>query len=167
MTSKNFEIAMRKGNVGEQIVRAHLESRGWVVYQPITDGPHCFDMLSIRDKRSAIALDVKAKARLNRYPATGINQKHFEEYAAFSEKHKMPFWLVFVDEMERQVYGNTLQELEIPREVEGVIYPAVMPWRPAIRIWPLAAMKVIANLDDSHCKELVALSQRRHDYKAA
>lgn len=167
MTSRNFEIALKKGDIGERIVRAYLEAKGWVVYRPETEGPHCFDMLSIREKRTAIAIDVKAKARLNRYPATGINQKHFEEYFAFSKKHNMPFWLVFVDEMQREVYGNTIEELEKPREIDGRKYPMVMEWKTPTRIWPLSVMKTISKLTEEHCKELVSVSQRKHEYNAA
>ena len=58
MTRPNFEVALKKGAVGETIVRRILEQKGWVVYQPMTDGAHCFDMLSIKDKKSAIAIDV-------------------------------------------------------------------------------------------------------------
>lgn len=166
MTQKSFDLALRKGHVGERLVRAFLEEAGWIVYQPITDGAHCFDMLCIKDKRKAIAFDVKAKARLNRYPATGINQRHFEEYAAFSEKHSMPFWVVFVDEGMRQVYGNTIANLEQPRVVDGFQYPAIMPWDVPTRIWPLQAMRVICNLTAEHVGELAALSQRSYSYEA-
>lgn len=165
MMSTVFKQALRKGSVGEQIVRAHLEGKGWVVYQPITEGAHHFDMLSIKDKKSAIALDVKTKARLNKYPATGINQKHFEEYLRFSKKHCMPFWIVFVDEMLGEVYGNTLGELEKPRTVEGNNYPLIKCWGPPIRIWPLEAMKNIARLEDCDKSELTNLSQRNYEYE--
>jgi hypothetical protein len=165
MTQRNFEVALRKGAVGEQVVRGFLERAGWVVYQPITEGAHCFDMLCIKGNRTAVAFDVKAKARLNRYPATGINQRHFEEYAAFSEKHRMPFWVVFVDEFMGKVYGNAIEELERPRTVEGRQYPMLMPWKPPIRLWPLAAMRPIHTLTPEQAGELAALNQRSYGFE--
>lgn len=164
MMSSVFKKSLRKGDVGERIVRASLEGKGWVVYQPVTEGAHHFDMLSIKDKKTAIALDVKTKARMNHYPATGINQRHFEEYQRFSKKHLMSFWIVFVDEMLAQVYGNTLKELEKPREVQGNQYPMIKNWNPPIRLWPLEAMKNIAQLQDCDKSELINLSQRKHEY---
>lgn len=168
MTQRNFEIAMAKGEVGEMFVRAHLERKGWIVYKPHTEGAHAFDILAIFKKKSAIAIDVKAKSRMNKYPATGINQKHFEEYKAFSDKHNMPFWIVFVDEDQRTVYGNAISELELPRLVLGKQYPFVMPtgYSP-VRLWPLEAMKHIANLDDACAAQLTSLSQRNHKYEVA
>ena len=163
MIRKSFEIALKKGEVGEQIARNILEGKGWVVYQPVTAGPHCFDMVAIKDKRSAIALDVKAKARMNYYPATGIDQKHFEEYQNFSNKHQMPFWLVFVDEMQKTVYGNSLDQLEKPLVIGKVQYPKRVG---AQRIWPLCAMKHIATLDCDSVAKLLEYNQRTHAYTA-
>lgn len=168
MTQRNFEIALAKGEVGEMVVRAHLEKKGWVVYKPHTEGAHAFDILAIFQKKTAIALDVKAKSRMNKYPATGINQNHFEEYLAFSEKHLMPFWVVFVDEMQRTIYGNELGALEVPRVVSGVSYPFIMKtsYSP-VRLWPLEAMKHIADLDGVTASQLVSLNQRKYEYEAS
>lgn len=166
MTQRSFKVALAKGEVGEMVVRSHLERKGWIVYKPHTEGAHAFDILAILNKKSAIAIDVKAKSRMNKYPATGINQKHFEEYKAFSDKHNMPFWVVFVDESQRTVYGNTLSELEIPRMVGGQKYPFLMPtgYSP-VRLWPLEAMKHIARLDDAVVLQLADLSQRSYAYE--
>lgn len=167
MTRRSFETSLAKGELGEEVVRELLESRGWVVYQPVTSGPHHFDMLCIKDKKRAIAFDVKAKARMNWLPCTGVNQKHFEEYQQFSERHRMPFWLVFVDEALRQIYGNTLDELEKPREVEGRSFPMLMETKSGVRLrlWPLVAMRQIASITDSHAAALTAHSQRSYEYE--
>ncbi len=166
MTQRNFEIAIKKGEVGEAIVKDHLEKKGWVVYQPVTDGAHCFDILCIKQKKTAIAIDVKSKSRLNKFPATGINQSHFDEYKAFSEKHNMPFWIIFVDEGQKKIYGNCLEALEQLRVVDGNKYPFVMPnYGKPIRVWPLSAMIHIANLDDSEQASLLALNQRTSAYE--
>ena len=101
------------------------------------------------------------------YPATGINQRHFEEYLRFSEKHLMPFWLVFVDEGLKKIYGNTLSELEKPRQVEGRVYPLVITCNGGVkvRLWPLDAMEDIAALDDCAATALTSLSQRSYEYE--
>ena len=164
MIQRNFETAMAKGEAGESIIRSHLEAKGWIVYKPFTDGAHCFDMMSIKDKRAAVAIDVKAKARMTKWPATGIDERHFNEYSHFSEKYKMPFWVIFVDEYLGRIYGNTIDELEKPRVVDGIEYPWVM--RGKIRIWPLAAMKRIGTLADKQMKDLTKFNQRNHEYVA-
>lgn len=164
MTQKSFEGRLAKGEAGELIVRAHLERKGWIVYKPHTDGAHAFDILAIFQKKKAIAMDVKSKCRMNFYPATGIDQRHFEEYTAFSEKHRMPFWVVFVDEGLRTVYGNVLSQLEVPRVVDGKQYPLMLG---KIRLWPLEAMKRIANLEEGAALQLSSLSQRNYEFQVA
>lgn len=163
--SKN---SVKKGAVGESIVRGILESKGWTVYQPMTDGAHCFDMLSIRDKRTAIALDVKAKARFNKWPATGVDLKHFNEYMRFSQKHNMPFWIVFVDEQMLSIYGETLNELEKLRTVDGKNYPFNLSTQKAvIRVWPISAMRPIAKLDEVQARDLSEFNQRSYEFTPA
>lgn len=160
---KSFEIALEKGAEGEAIVRQILEERGWVVYQPLTEGAHAFDMMCIKDKKSAIALDIKAKARMNKWPATGVNQNHFEEYQRFSIKHKMPFYLIFVDEGIKKIYGNSIKELERPRSFNGCQYPMLVS-QDKIRIWPLIAMKTISELSENHVHKLTQFNQRNYQY---
>ena len=166
MTRKSFELAMAKGDAGEAIVRQKLEGKGWVVYQPVTEGAHHFDMLGIYQKRTAVAFDVKATARMNKFPCTGVNQKHFDEYQQFSQRHAMPFWIVFVDEGMRQIYGNTIEELEKPIAVNGINYPwnFTPKFGAPLRLWALASMKVIADLDAESAEVLKSLSQRNHEY---
>ncbi len=166
MTQQSFDMAMRKGFLGEDIVKRLFERKGWVVYSPETKGAHQFDILAIKDKDSAVAVDVKTKASMNWYPATGVNQKHFEEYQRFSNKHSMPFWLVFVDEKLKKVYGNTLSELEKPRQVAGNVYPLVKTFGGVkIRLWPLEAMIPIALIENDVATILMSLSQRSYDYE--
>ena len=166
-TRKNFDIALAKGEYGEAIVRAILEQKGFIVYKPATEGAHAFDVLAIKDKARCIALDVKAKARRNKYPDTGINLNHYNTYKEFSEKHLMPFWIVFVDEMVGKIYGNTIEELDKPRTVNGIDYP--LKWNNGGRIiiyWPIEAMLVFRSLKESDLDALRGLSQRTHLYLA-
>ena len=161
---RSFEIALRKGAIGEEIVRPYLEAKGYVVCRPVTEGAHAFDGLAIRNKKHCIAYDVKAKARMNKWPATGVNVSHFLTYWEFSQNHNMPFWLFFVDEMLGQIYGNEISKLEEHRNIDGVDYPFVLSTRSdQIRIWPLEAMLTISNLSGEQKSALAACNQRTHE----
>ena len=70
-----------------------MEEKGYVVYKPVTEGAHAFDILAVKDKKTVIIADVKTKARRNYFPDTGINYKHYVEYKAISEKHCLPVFL--------------------------------------------------------------------------
>lgn len=159
---KNFDLSLAKGEYGEQIVRRILEKQGFVIYKPQTEGAHAFDVLAIQNKTRCIALDVKAKARRNKYADTGINVRHYQTYKAFSEAHQMPFWVVFVDEMLGRIYGNTLANLDKPVTEAGISYP--FEYAGLIRYWPLASMIFMHTLTCDEKADLAALSQRSHAY---
>jgi hypothetical protein len=160
-TRANFDTAKAKGEFGERIVRRWLEGRGFVVYKPETEGAHAFDALAIKDKERCIALDVKAKARRNLYKDTGISERHYQTYAKFSQRHKMPFWVVFVDEMQGTIYGNSLGALNEAKVVDGVTYPLNYN---GTRFWPLQNMVPIHELSYQEQEELARLSQRNYAY---
>ena len=163
-TRKNFDLAMAKGEYGERIVRRILEAKGFVVYKPNTPGAHAFDALAIKDKQRCIALDVKAKARRNKYADTGITVSHYLTYKAFSERHSMPFWIVFVDEMVGDIYGNTLEMLDREVTTNGICYP--FEYEGKTRYWPLISMRLLHRLTADEMKDLQSLSQRSHEYTA-
>jgi len=148
---------MAKGQLGETIVRRKMEAKGWVCYAPFTPGAHAFDGLAVKDKSMCLAFDVKSKSRRNNYEDTGINVAHFEVYKRFSERHLMPFWLFFVDEIMGEIYGNTLKALSVPfrgrfdypAQFGGVVY------------WPLARMHKMHTLTAEECAQLAALTQKK------
>lgn len=163
MTQINFKKALKKGAIGEEIIKDFLESKGWSVYQPFANKAHAFDMLAIKDKKNAIALDIKAKSRLDFIEATGVNTKHFETYKLFSEKHKMPFWIIFVDELQKTIYGNTIENLEKPVKTSTRNYPSTIS-NGNIRIWSLLSMKHISDLNEEQCNNLKSFNQRNSKY---
>jgi hypothetical protein len=164
--SDSFEQAKAMGELGERFVKLLLERKGFIVYRPDTGGAHWIDIIALKDKDRAIAMDVKTKSRRTYFPDTGVNQRQFYEYLRFSKKHNMPFYLVFVDEMMGQIYGNTLDELEIQRIVGGHQYPLVSEDRfgNQIRYWPLSAMKFYGSVDPAVAKKIKALAQRGYQY---
>lgn len=167
MTQISFSQALAKGAVGERIIKKIMEAKGWITYQPTTENKaHTFDMMAIKGKKIAIALDVKAKGRMNKWRATGVNQRHFDEYAAFSEKHSMDFYIIFVDEMLGKIYGNSISNLEKPMIAENTQWPWVMrAGKSKIRLWHLDQMTDICDLEQADIDELKSLNQRKHDFK--
>jgi hypothetical protein len=167
MTQTSFETKLAKGKVGEDIVRQLLEAKGWIVYCPFTGGAHAFDMLATLNKERAIALDVKAKSRMNKYPATGINKSHYDTYKSFSEKHSMPFWIVFVDEQTNDIYGDTIESLDIERILGGKKYPfeIVTKFGKAIRLWAIEPMHKFGKIPEDISAELKKLNTRNYEYR--
>lgn len=106
--------SVKKGNIGEEIAKEYLESKGYIIYKPVTDGAHAFDNLAIKDKTTLVVVEVKTKPRRKYYNDTGINVKHYKDYKDISEKHNLKVFIFFVDEYQGSVYGNELKNLVKP-----------------------------------------------------
>ena len=144
---------VKKGDIGENIVRKYLENKGYIIYQPKTKGAHYFDMLCTKNKQEVIALDVKTKARLNAYEATGINLTHYEDYKRLMNTTKIPFYIYFVDEMEGKVYRQLLNKLPEPFKLNKYIV-----------CWYLKDLIHLFNLTKEEKKELQEFNTRSYEY---
>jgi len=166
MIQKGFEDwqskpTVIKGNIGERLVREYLERKGYIVYEPQTDGAHGFDKLAIFNKRQAIIVECKSKARRNKYADTGINIKHFEEYQYISARHNLPVFIFFVDELIGKIYGNTLTELLVPRVVDGKQYPSR---EKGIIYFPLINTKTVCDISEGEAELMRVSSTRNYEY---
>lgn len=148
----------KKGKLGEELVQKYLESRGWTVYFPFTKGAHWFDMLACKSKEKVCAIDVKTKARFNYWEAQGINKKHYEEYINFTLKTKVPFFLMFVDDKNGDVFCANLLKLKnankgfTPGKAKHII------------AWELDNMKKLFNIGDENVNLLSQFDTRKHEY---
>jgi len=145
---------IKKGDIGEKIVCNYLEQKGYIIYKPFTKGAHYFDMLATKNKKKVIALDVKTKARLNSYEATGINLKHYEDYKRLINLTKIPFYIFFVDEMEGKVYTQLLNKLPEPFKLNEKIV-----------CWYLKDLIYLFDISEQEKQELKKYNTRNYDYK--
>lgn len=112
---------VKKGNLGEKIIKKYLERKGCIVYKPITDKPHYFDYLATKDNKKLYIVEVKTKPRRKYYEDTGINIEHYDIYKNVAKKYNLKLFIFFVDEIEGAIYGNELNAL--CKEVEDKRYP--------------------------------------------
>jgi hypothetical protein len=134
MTQKNtnweFLSSVKKGNIGEKIVKEYLEKLGYIIYQPVTSGAHSFDNLAIKNKNTLVVVEVKTKPRRKYYNDTGIELRHYNGYLEISKKHNLKVFIFFVDEYLKIIYGNDLSNLtkpvkdkkQYPLIEKGIIY---------------------------------------------
>lgn len=154
----SWETRLEKGRIGERIVDAWLESKGYVPYRPIDGVAHPFDRLvASRDKKTIRVVEVKAKPRREKYPDTGIPTTHYNDYKHIQDKYGIQVFIAFVDEVLKKIYGNFLDELDKPDGRYPLRYADVT-------YFPLSKMLDIKRLTDEQCAELAAL--RRSNYRA-
>ena len=149
-----FDIALKKGELGEDIIRKYLEQKGWIVYFPFTKNKaHAFDMLCTYKKEKVIAIDVKTKARLNKYAAQGIDIRSYNEYMFFKKTMNIIFLLVFVDDKNGDVHA-----FEIGKEMENFQIGKII-------FWYLKDMKFLFNIGKEKIEELSKFDQRKYVYR--
>jgi hypothetical protein len=153
------KIQVKKGNIGECLVLDYLKKNGFVIYKPVTNSAHGFDNLATKNKRVAIIVEIKTKARMNKYEATGFDYKHYEEYKFISKKHNLPIFIFFVDEHLKKIYGNWLTILE--NKVDG--FPLKI-CNGKIILFSLKNMKDIQRLSNDQCEELKRHNSRKYEY---
>jgi hypothetical protein len=156
---------VKKGNLGEQIVIAVLEQRGYVLYKAITEKAHAFDFLAVKDKRVFLIAEVKSKARFNKFEATGIDLAHFHDYKFVLDNHNIDVVLFFVDEhpKEERVYCQKLSILMQEKTVDGVKYPNTDIAKGKI-IFSLSDMIPVYKLNREQLNELKKYSTRSYEY---
>lgn len=165
----DFKQYLEKGRYGEEIVCEYLSSRGWICYQSRElDKGHAFDLLVMKGEK-CIALDVKTKSRRTNFMDTGIDERSYNIYCCFSQKHNLDFWILFVDEYEGCVYGNTIKALDKPVTIGSIVYPLIQTDRfnKTIRYWPLIHMAKIVNITEFQSLKLKQLSNRSYNYPDA
>ena len=159
--SWNDKTTVQKGNYGEKLVKQYLESKGWIVYGVETEGRHAFDKLCVKDKKHIIIAEIKTKARMNYYPATGFNTRNYNEYKFLQNKYGIDIFIFFVDEALHKIYGNKLKELERNKIIKNKSYPMEIK---DITLFPLINMIEIADLKQEDSNYLINHSTRNYEY---
>jgi Holliday junction resolvase len=151
---------VKKGEIGETIVKQYLEKNGMIVYEPKTDGAHAFDILAIKNKEKVCIVEVKTKPKRKFYNDTGIDITSFKTYEKVSKEHNLKLFIFFVDENEKKIYGNSLNELL--KEVEDKKkYPLV---ENNIIYFHMSNMVTISDLNEKQTEEIKRYSNINEKY---
>jgi len=155
LTSWDDKREVKKGKIGERIIKSFLENKGYIVYTPNTAGAHAFDFLAIKDKEKAIIAESKTYPKRKFYNDTGIDIKNYYKYKIISENHNMPVFLFFIDDVKNEIYGNWLSELEKEYNDGKIKYPLRKNGKTGIKIYfSLNSMRHISFLNGNEIKEI-------------
>jgi hypothetical protein len=155
-----------KGDYAEEIIDSYLESKGYVVYNTKTPTAHAFDKVAVKDKQQVMIAECKAKARRNKYADTGINKRHYDQYKFIQDKHKIPVFIFFIDEMLKKIYGNFIELLERRTIIETKQYPCIeaTQYGENIIYFPLQNVREVAELSEEQVQYLKENSTRKYEY---
>jgi hypothetical protein len=163
----NDKPEVQKGSAGERLVLDWLNSRGVIVYLPVSDAAHPFDKLcATPDKKTIFVAEVKTKPCRVHYPDTGVNISNYNDYMHIRNKYTIGVYLFFVDEYLAKIYGNWISELESPCEIEhkGKIYQYPLRQK-GIIYFPLARMKDVCVLSHDVVSTLSAIHNGKYTYQ--
>lgn len=146
------KIEVKKGNIGEDIIQSFLENKGWIIYKPTTKNKaHFFDMVCTYNKDKIICIDVKTKARLNKWAAQGIDLKHYNNYIDAQKIMNTPFYIIFID--------DKLGDVHLLDLTKGIKSFMVNEY---IIAWYLKDMNYLFNIGDDKIKILSEFDSRNY-----
>lgn len=170
-------LRTEKGHLGEDIIKNLLIKSPKVaaLYQPadITTA-HPFDLIVDLVGGNQILVDVKTYASRSLYRDTGINISHKEMYLQKQREYRKPFFIIFVDDLERRIYGGYLNNLLVPyttdprrgeRGRSSIDYPSIETCGNGKKIYfSLDSMTHLAQLSDYNIKVLSTFSTGAYRY---
>jgi len=157
---------VKKGNIGEKLVKESLEKRGYVIYKALTEKAHAFDFLAVKDKKEFLIAEVKSKAKFNKFEATGIDLRHFNEYKYIFLKQNIDVILFFVDEHpnEERIYCQKLSVLMQEKTIDRIKFPNTDISKGKI-LFSLSDMRTVCKLSALELLDLKKYSSRNYQYQ--
>lgn len=150
-------ITFEKSKIGVNIVKEFLEKEKWVIMQTTTKSvPTAFDMIAIKDKSEIVINEVKVKARMNKWPAQGIDKFLYFQYIAIANQVNVPFYLWFVCDKTGNVHKALLTDLHDPIFQDTKIIA-----------WNLDQMELMFNIGPEQIQRLTLLDSRNYEFKPA
>mgnify|MGYP003108818686 CR=1 FL=1 len=160
----------KKGTLGESIVIETLKKlfpEYDILTQNIKDKAHWVDLILMNKINNDIKyIEVKTKARLNKYPMTGIDYKHYQEYIRLNEKG-IDVIIFFVDDKLGDIHYLPVSkaiELENQNKIKILDFKQRNINKKTI-CWFLEDMKFITKISKDQIDKLTKLDERNHNFK--
>lgn len=160
----------KKGTLGESIVIETLKKlfpEYDILTQNIKDKAHWVDLILMNKINNDIKyIEVKTKARLNKYPMTGIDYKHYQEYIRLNKKG-IDVIIFFVDDKLGDIHYLPVSkaiELENQNKIKILDFKQRNINKKTI-CWFLEDMKFITNISKDQIDKLTKLDERNHNFK--
>lgn len=134
---------VKKGDIGEAIVKGVLDAKGLIVYAPTGGGTHVVDFYAQYKGKKLFAVEVKTYPRRAFFDQTGIDAADYETYLHLLKDQDIDTVIFWVDEFERMIYQNRISILRrFAQPHDGKVY------------FGLGAMRKIRRLTDEEVQAI-------------
>jgi Holliday junction resolvase-like predicted endonuclease len=149
----------KKGTIGENIIVKELESNGWSVYRPNGDKAHLIDIIAIKNNKT-IAVDVKTKARFNKFNAQGIDLKHYKKYKQYMIENNHEVYVFFIDDKIGDIHI-----LDLKNEPNGIVFAEKKFPYSVIKRWNLEDLIFFKNINNKQAiDKLSNYDERNYEF---
>lgn len=129
-----FEANKNIGEIAEKIVTDRIESKGRIIYAPITEGKHLIDGMVVNPiDKSMIGIEVKKQRPFDWHGVKTYTMplRNWIEYCDFVAEFKMDVLLFVVDTMRGKISFAHISSLNTPKWVKNgekslVQYPLML-----------------------------------------
>ena len=161
----NDTNCFKKGEIGEGIIINMIKNsypNYDILKHSIKDKAHWIDIIIMNKKNNDIRfVEVKTKARMNKFPMTGIDLKHYKEYLKLYLKTKIEILIYFIDDKIGNIYL-----LPISKAIELENQDKYKTFKNGeIICWFLDDMKYIKKISENKIKELTKYDERNYEFK--
>jgi len=162
--------SFKKGTLGEFIIIdiiKNLFPEYDILTNNIKNKAHWIDMILMNKTNNDIKyIEIKTKARLNQYPMTGIDFRHYQEYLKLNEKGNDVI-IIFLDDKIGDIHFLPISKaIELESQDKVKIFPFKQKNINKKTIcWFLEDMKFITKISKKDINKLSKLDERNYNFK--
>lgn len=136
------------GNFGEDLILKEFGNKHnlKIYIQQKDNSSYPVDAIALYNGK-AYGIEVKTKPRFKFFDKTGMDTPDHTTYMEMN----IDVYVLFVDYIEKKIYGNWIKKLDKHKKIEG-----------NITTYPLSEMKVYRNLTDKEVDDLKELSRSNY-----
>ena len=170
--TKNFSHfkSTKKGTIGEFLVIDIIKKmfpQYDILTHHIKNKAHWVDFVIMnKEKNDVKYIEVKTKARFNKYPITGIDLRHYKEYIKLYEKGNDVI-IIFVDDKIGDIHFLPVSkaiELENQDKIKRFSFKQKNKKTETI-CWYLSDMKFISKITEKYINNLTRYDERNYIFK--
>jgi len=151
------------GEKGEEIAAKRLEKVGYTVAQFTRGISHPVDIVAYKRNKMTF-FEIKTKAKMKYYDATGIDEADHETYTKLAEDYGVPVIILFVDYLTGSIYGGNIKDMQQHKKIPRLKANGKENRKVDLIVYDLTRMKEFCKLTEEEILELESLSNSNYKH---